>query len=335
MNSGIADGYSILQSLKMARLSEGFVASGTGDISVIIPYHNRERYIDEAVESVLAQTLKPLEIIIVNDCSRESSRRYIDRYADICTIVDLPVNGGLAGARNAGIQAARGRVIAFLDDDDAWLPNKLALQCKYLEEHSNFVAVHTAVWEMRPDGTNEFYRRFGPGPLNLTHAMTNDSWVIPSTIMISTEVARSLGGFDPAFRSCEDREFIIRFCAAGHLIGGISEPLVRLRRQGHGSLTSKRWHIFRTDLRMCWKHREIFVRAYGSWGIARFILEKLQEPTAGTPFLAVPVHYLLRYVRSRCRIKSGYREPVASRPAVGLRLGATIEKATLIGGHSL
>ena len=59
------------------------------DISVVIPYYNREQYIEEAVQSVMSQTLKPLEIIIVNDCSRESSRRYLDRYASTCKIVDL------------------------------------------------------------------------------------------------------------------------------------------------------------------------------------------------------------------------------------------------------
>ncbi len=103
------------------------------DVSVVIPYYNREKYIDEAIQSVRAQTLQPLEIIIVNDCSRESSRRYLDRYQDICTIVDLPANVGLAGARNAGIRLARGKFIALLDDDDIWLPRKLEVQRRYLE----------------------------------------------------------------------------------------------------------------------------------------------------------------------------------------------------------
>ena len=74
------------------------------DISVIIPYYNREQYIDETVQSVLAQTLKPIEIIIVNDRSRESSRRHLDRYADTCRILNLPENVGLAAARNAGMR---------------------------------------------------------------------------------------------------------------------------------------------------------------------------------------------------------------------------------------
>ncbi|MGC9999173.1 MAG: glycosyltransferase family 2 protein [Bryobacteraceae bacterium] len=77
------------------------------DISVVITYHNREQYIDETIQSVLAQTLKPLEIIIVNDRSRESSRKYLDRYAGVCTIIDLPANMGIGAAREEGIRRAR------------------------------------------------------------------------------------------------------------------------------------------------------------------------------------------------------------------------------------
>lgn len=87
--------------------------AAASDISVIIPYYNREKYIDEAIQSVLAQTLKPLEIIIVNDCSHSSSRKYLDRYADVCRIIDLEKNVGVAAARNVGIQAARGQFVAL------------------------------------------------------------------------------------------------------------------------------------------------------------------------------------------------------------------------------
>ena len=96
-----------------------------GDISVIIPFYNREEYIDEAVQSVLAQTLKPLEIIIVNYCSRDVSRRYLHRYERACTIVHLPKNVALAAARNAGIRHARGEFIALLHHYHISLPRKL------------------------------------------------------------------------------------------------------------------------------------------------------------------------------------------------------------------
>lgn len=306
--------------------------SETSDISVVIPYYNRERYIDEAVQSVLAQTLKPLEIIIVNDCSRESSRRFLDRYAGVCKIVDLTKNVGLAASRNVGIRAARGRFIALLDDDDVWLPRKLEQQHKYMEEHQEYSGVHTAVWAMFPQQPDVFYSRFGPGPMTLAQALTNDYWVIPSTMMFRTEVVRALGGFDPPFRQCEDRDFIIRFCAAGYQIGGIQEPLARLRREGHDSLTARYWRIFRADLRMCWKHKAVYFRAYGLSGIVSFVLEKLQAPSSRTRYVDGAVRLLLRFVKVKYRIKPSYREPVGNpRPVVSISQWPG-DQTKLIGG---
>jgi glycosyltransferase involved in cell wall biosynthesis len=292
------------------------VGLGSSDISVIIPYYNRERYIDEAVQSVLAQTLKPLEILIVNDRSRESSRKYLDRYANVCKIIDLTTNVGLAGSRNAGIRAAQGRFIALLDDDDIWLPRKLEQQRNYMEEHPECAGVHTAVWMILAGRPDVFYSGFGPGPMTLAQALRDDYWVIPSTMMFRTEVVQALGGFDPEYRQCEDREFIIRFCAAGYRIEGISEPLARLRRQGHDSLTHRCWRIFRTDLRMCWKHKAFYFRAYGLGGVASFVLEKLQIPSSRTRYVDGGVRLLLRFVKVKYRIRPGYREPVTNQPPV-------------------
>ncbi len=330
------------------------MAFGASDISVIIPYYNRERYIDEAVQSVLAQTLKPLEIIIVNDCSRESSRRSLDRYSDVCRIVDLPVNVGLAGARNAGIRVARGQFIALLDDDDIWLPHKLELQRNYMEEHPECSGVHSAVWAMLPDQPDTLYRRFGTwwhpmseandwlaagevnaGPITLAQALTNDNWVIPSTMMFRTEVVRVLGGFDPHFRQVEDRDFIVRFCAAGFQIEGIYQPLVRLRREGHSNLTGRPWRIFRSDLKMCWKHRALFFRVYGPLGIVWFVAEKLQEPTFGIPCVYGGVRRLFWFARAKSPIRSDYKEPVGHRHPPSPPAQRPIDKATLLGGHSL
>lgn len=306
----------------------------TSDISVIIPYHNREEYVDEAVQSVLVQTLKPLEILIVNDCSRESSRRYLDRYAKTCTIIDLPVNVGLAGSRNAGIRAAGGRFIALLDDDDIWLPDKLERQRMFLEEHPQCSGVHTAVWAMFPDQADIFYYRFATGPMTLAQALTNDYWVIPSTMMFRTEVLRRLGGFDPPFRQCEDRDLIIRFCAEGYRIEGIAEPLAKLRRQGQPSLTDKCWRIFRTDLRMCWKHRSLYYRAYGLQGLLSFVLEKIQLPSSRTRYVDGAVRLLNRCLRVKYQIKASYREPVGSDEFVAFCPTTAGDNTELIERHS-
>jgi glycosyltransferase involved in cell wall biosynthesis len=282
--------------------------SGGPDVSVIIPYYNREKYIDEAVKSVLAQTLRPLEIIIVNDCSSESSRRYLDRYQSECKIIDLPVNVGLAGSRNAGIDAARGEFIAFLDDDDVWLPHKLEVQRKYMDNHPECAIVHSAVWLFFQDGREEHFKQFPPGALRLAQALTNGYWAIIPSVLARSEVVRGVGGFDVNFRECEDRDFIIRCCAEGYQVEGIEEPLIRVRRQDQEGLTKQRWRIYRADLRMCWKHRSHYLRAYGPRGILSFVLEKGQLPARKTRYLDDVMWFLLQFVRYRT--KRGYVDPV-------------------------
>lgn len=248
------------------------MTSQTSDISVIIPFYNREEYIDQAVQSALTQNLKPLEIIIVNDCSRESSRRYLDRYAEACKIVDLPKNVGLAGARNAGIRQARGRFIALLDDDDIWLPQKLEVQYNYLVAHPDCSAVHCAVWLFFSNRAEIRYKLFEPVPLSLAEVLTHKQWVIPSTVLIRTEVVRSVDGFDSWFRENEDRDFFIRCCAAGYRIEGIDEPLVRMRREGHDHLAGRHFRMYISHVKVCWKHRAVYYHVYGLRGIFSFLL---------------------------------------------------------------
>lgn len=288
--------------------------AGASDISVIIPYYNREDFIDEAVQSVLAQTCKPLEIIIVNDCSQESSRRYLDRYDEICRIVDLTQNVGLAGARNAGIQVAKGQFMAFLDDDDIWLPHKLELQRKYMEDNPECAMVHSAALFFFQDGREEFFRQFwfSCGPMWLANALTNGSCALIPSILACSEVVRAIGGFDGNFREVEDRDFIIRCCAAGYRVELIEEPLIRVRRQDQDGLTKQRWRIFRADMRMCWKHRALYLQAYGLWGILSFVIEKLQAPSRKTPVLDKVMLLMLRLVHYRT--KASYRDPVMFNP---------------------
>src|SRR5262245_42648417 len=97
-------------------------------ISVVIPYYNGSRFIGEALDSVRAQTLSPIEIIVVDDASRPEEGEALDRLAGDCVVVHQTKNGGPSVARNVGISRARGEWIAFLDCDDLWDPRKLELQ---------------------------------------------------------------------------------------------------------------------------------------------------------------------------------------------------------------
>jgi len=282
------------------------------DISVIIPFYNREEFIDDAVQSVLAQTLQPLEIIIVNDCSRESSRRYLDRYGDVCRIIDLPKNVGLAGSRNAGIREARGRFIALLDDDDIWLPEKLAVQRAYMEEHPSCPAVTCWVTAFFRDKPDDLWVQFGPNPIRLSQALNEWYWAVPSTLMVRADALRAVRGFDPSFRECEDRDFMIRFCAAGYSIEGIPRSLVRFRRAGQSSLSGRKLRMYRVHLRIVWIHRALFYRVYGIRGIANFLFATLRKATEQSRILHRAFGLWLRVFPLKYSTRSGYQEPIAS-----------------------
>ena len=103
------------------------------NISVIIPVFNTERYLAEAIESVLMQAVKPLEIIVVNDGSTDESQKVASTFKnDICYL--LQENKGASATRNLGINLAKGSLLAFLDADDVWTAHKLELQLKTLED---------------------------------------------------------------------------------------------------------------------------------------------------------------------------------------------------------
>ena len=107
-------------------------------VTIIMPSYNSEKFIIESVESVLVQTYSNWELIIVDDCSPDSSNHIIMKYVDSdhrIKLIKLEKNSGPAVARNTAIEAANGRYIAFLDSDDVWLPNKLEKQIKFMQDN--------------------------------------------------------------------------------------------------------------------------------------------------------------------------------------------------------
>ncbi|MDE6962889.1 MAG: glycosyltransferase, partial [Lachnospiraceae bacterium] len=100
-----------------------------GLISIIVPVYNAGLYIEETVAMVINQTYENWELILVDDCSKDDGREKIERILSAgdgrIRLIAKPVNEGAARARNTGIEAAKGRYIAFLDADDIWLPDKL------------------------------------------------------------------------------------------------------------------------------------------------------------------------------------------------------------------
>ncbi|MFM5943125.1 MAG: glycosyltransferase family 2 protein, partial [Dolichospermum sp.] len=107
-------------------------------ISVIIPCYNRERYLAEAIESVLDQTYPHIELIVIDDGSSDRSGEIAQSYP---LIYHYQTNGGIGAARNAGIALANGKFLAFLDSDDIWVKDKLAKQMAIFDTNLDIEAV--------------------------------------------------------------------------------------------------------------------------------------------------------------------------------------------------
>lgn len=105
-------------------------------VSVIIPIYNEERYVAKAINSVLAQTYQDIEIVLINDGLPDGSKDVILDYINLPNVVYLEQsNGGVAAARNIALRVARGELIAFLDQDDVWMPQKIELQAQHMNTH--------------------------------------------------------------------------------------------------------------------------------------------------------------------------------------------------------
>src|SRR5712692_1132099 len=111
-------------------------------VAIVIPCYNPRSFLAEALESALGQTHRNLDVVVVNDGSRRGFWETVSPYRDAVRILEQP-NAGVAAARNRAIEASDAPLIAFLDQDDRWRPEKIARQVHFLAEHHECALVHT------------------------------------------------------------------------------------------------------------------------------------------------------------------------------------------------
>jgi glycosyltransferase involved in cell wall biosynthesis len=158
-------------------------------VSVILPIHNGERYLAQAIASVLEQTYAPLEIVAVDDGSTDGSAPVAQAYGPPVRYVYRECRS-TGGARNHGIELARGDFLAFLDQDDVWLPDKLKLQMAQFEADARLEAVFGEVEQfwVKPDESS------GEAVLPPMQGYT------PSVMLVTKEAFRRIGPFDASLR---------------------------------------------------------------------------------------------------------------------------------------
>jgi glycosyltransferase involved in cell wall biosynthesis len=181
-------------------------------VSVIIPTYNRRALVQEAIDSVLAQTFTDYELIVIDDGSTDGTGEQLARYGDGLTYV-WRENQGESAARNHGITLSRGRYIAFLDSDDLWLPEKLARQVPVLERSPDVGLVYC--WTQRID---EKGRRINGQPLGFKSAerplvfaeLYEHGLGSVSGVVMRRTVLDTLGGFDATIKYGEDGDLWLR-----------------------------------------------------------------------------------------------------------------------------
>ena len=197
-------------------------------VSVVIPCFNAAAYIDAAIDSVLAQTQRCAEVIVVDDGSNDASAAVIARYASRVAYVYQP-NQGISAARNRGIALSTGSLLAFLDADDLWPDDSLELRRRALSDDADldysFGWVEPFVSPDLPDRLRAAIRHPGatqPGRL-------------AGSLLVRRRIVDQVGGFDGRFRIGETIDWLARVDAAGFRARDVGK--VVLRRRVHGGNT--------------------------------------------------------------------------------------------------
>ena len=226
----------------LRRGASSALAADAPRVSVVIPTFNRAELLGRAIRSVLAQTFRDFELIVVSDGSQDNTADVVSAIADArVTLVHLPVSGGPAKARNAGIARSRGEWVAFLDDDDEWLPTKLEAQ---LAEANGAADVGVVYCRMCVQTPEEFRRPQAETDLpcgEITDDLLSESMIVmPSAFMVRRAALLQVDGFDESMNWAEDRDLWLRLAQAGQQFAGVKEPLI-VYHIGHKGRLSMDW----------------------------------------------------------------------------------------------
>lgn len=198
-------------------------------ISAIIPVFNRERYIGDAIDSVLRQTYPALEIIVVDDGSTDRTAEIVKSYGNRVRYVHRP-NGGPAAARNQGLALARGEWIAFLDSDDLWTENKLETQVSYMQAHPALqYTVGKIVYFLEPGS-------LAPPGFRMELLEGPRAGCLLQAMVARKEVFDIVGLFDPRLQPSEDVDWFSRANDLNLAMATVDQIVLKVRI--HGGNTS-------------------------------------------------------------------------------------------------
>ena len=179
-------------------------------VSVIIPTFNRADKVVRAISSVLAQTFSDYEIIVVDDGSGDPTALSLQQFGKKIKLITHSENKGVSASRNTGIRTAKSNLIALLDSDDHWLPEKLKVQVEFFKENPDAVACQTGeIWVRNNRRVNPRKKHIKPSG-NIFESSLKLCLVSPSAIMLRRSLLDKVGLFDEGFPVCEDYDLWLR-----------------------------------------------------------------------------------------------------------------------------
>lgn len=203
--------------------------------------YNSSAYLDEAISSVLAQTLGDLELILVDDCSTDNTLEIAKRYQmqdDRVLVLSLPVNSGPAIARNAGIRVARGEWLGILDSDDVAMPLRFEEQMKLAESDKGSVMIGSNSISIDEQGHVIKKHKYPPNHQDLVKRLSSTRAFPPHSSMVyRRDVVQDLSGFNPIYVPSEDADLWCRLSEIGK-VSSVGKPLVKIRKHAHNMSNS-------------------------------------------------------------------------------------------------
>lgn len=218
--------------------------------SVIIPIHNSSKYIEECLESVINQTYKDIEIIIVDDASTDNSLELVKNINDNrIKIIELKENAGAANARNKGIENATGNYICFLDSDDYWVLDKLEKQVKFIEDN-NYIFIYSS-YDYFKKGKRK--KAKVPKSLNYDQLLKNHA-IFTSTVMLNMKYLTKEDIYMPNIKKGQDTATWWKILKKGITAYSLPDILAIYRVGEASSLSSNKikalkrtWQLFKTE----------------------------------------------------------------------------------------
>lgn len=221
-------------------------------VSVIIPTYNRAHFVSEAIDSVLNQTFNDFELMVVDNYSADNTEAVVSSYNDKRIRYFKNQNNGFVSInRNYGIEKSQGEYIAFLDDDDLWLPEKLEKQVELLDSNKALGLIYSDCYVIEADGVPEVTYLAHRKPVR-GHAFNElfQSNPIPMlTVIIRREVLDKVGGFNPLYKIAQDYDLWLRI-GEYYPLDFIGQPLAKYRVHRESSFQQNTALAYREELQI-------------------------------------------------------------------------------------